>query len=328
LLAGVLAGCEANEVEPAQVDDDCEQSADALAECVDASCDLEELEAMLAACQVDDKSDGIGDTFREWMQRIQAKLAGKAKACYDARDAACLERVYWALAAGAKLKGMPNAAAMMWNFLSCGDDPAEIDPDAVQADKNAKSVIATHDTHAWEQAEVLASEGADGSHMLALAGVSTPADSADLWYGMGTFSIRAEATVRIAGSAVERIDLSYTAYDRYDWHPGAQAGGDAEGVNTFEDEWAQFLVDEGAACEFEMRSQWMATLTEKPEPPMLDVDDLPRNDGECCEPHGGLGCEVGDCQAAVCVVDPYCCESEWEAFCVMQAATFDECGCA
>jgi hypothetical protein len=327
LLAGALAGCEASEVEPPEADDDCEQSADALAECADASCDLEELEAMLAMCQVDDKSDGIGDTFREWMERIQAKLASKAEACYEARDAACLERVYWTLAAGAKLKGMPNAAAMMWNFLSCGDDPAGIDPDAVQADKNAKSVIAGHDTHAWEYAESLARTGTDGSHMLAIAGVATPADSADLWYAMGTFSIRAEATVRIFASAVERVDLRYTAYDRYDWHPGAQAGGEAEGVDTFADEWAQFLVDEGAACEFEMRAEWTGTLTERPEPPMFDVDDLPRNDGECCEPHGGLGCEVHECQAAVCAMDPYCCESQWEEVCVGQAAMVEACGC-
>ncbi|HWL92190.1 MAG TPA: thrombospondin type 3 repeat-containing protein [Phycisphaerae bacterium] len=39
----------------------------------------------------------------------------------------------------------------------------------------------------------------------------------------------------------------------------------------------------------------------------------------CCEPHISPGCEDGDCQAAVCAADSFCCEEEWDQLCVEQA---------
>ena len=307
--------------------DPCADSADALLTCVEDDCDLDALNAELAACSVDDKADGIGDTFREWMTRIQAKLAAKAKACFDAKDAACLERVYWVLAAGAKVKGMPNAAAMMWNFLGCDDDPAEVDADAIQADKNAASVIDGHAVDAWDQAEALLAMGATGAQELTVAARSLGADSADIWYAMGNFSIRADATAVLGSGKVASVELRYVAFDRYDWHAGMSAGGEAEGVSSFEDAWAQYLVDEGAACEFDMGAEWTTTITAEPAPPMFDPDNIPRSDGECCEVHDEVGCSVDECQQVVCIADPYCCQTQWEALCVDAARAVEACGC-
>ncbi len=47
-------------------------------------------------------------------------------------------------------------------------------------------------------------------------------------------------------------------------------------------------------------------------------------EGDCCEVHGTLGCSDEVCCAAVCEVDPICCITGWDAFCVAQAA--DVCG--
>lgn len=46
--------------------------------------------------------------------------------------------------------------------------------------------------------------------------------------------------------------------------------------------------------------------------------------GDCCEIHGGTGCEdpaVADC---VCASDPYCCETFWDSLCVEEV---DSLGC-
>lgn len=40
----------------------------------------------------------------------------------------------------------------------------------------------------------------------------------------------------------------------------------------------------------------------------------------CCVPHVGPGCDVADCQAAVCAVDSFCCESTWDMRCAEQTA--------
>jgi len=41
--------------------------------------------------------------------------------------------------------------------------------------------------------------------------------------------------------------------------------------------------------------------------------------GDCCEAHGGVGCDVLPCQDCVCGQDPVCCD-EWDAQCVTVAA--------
>lgn len=35
----------------------------------------------------------------------------------------------------------------------------------------------------------------------------------------------------------------------------------------------------------------------------------------------GPGCEVSECQAAVCEVDPFCCDTAWDSFCVYEAGS-------
>ncbi len=309
--------------------DPCDVDVDVLLECSDETCDLDAYDSQLAACSVDDKADGIGDTLRGWMTRIQEKLAEKAKACFEAEDTGCLRKVYWALAAGAKVKGMPNAANMMWNFLGCDDDPAIVDPDAVQADDNVKAVLASVRASVWDDAVASAMAGAtDGTTERSVENQPVAADSADIWYAMGNFHIRTKATVTIASGAVQSVTLDFAAIDYYDWHPGASAGGSAGGVSAFKDDWAQFLVDKMEACEFDMISEWSETLTEAP--PAADAPpELPDNrDGECCEPTGDKGCSIDACQMEVCEQDPYCCTNAWEGFCVSLAATVDACGCA
>lgn len=37
--------------------------------------------------------------------------------------------------------------------------------------------------------------------------------------------------------------------------------------------------------------------------------------GDCCTAHGGIGCEDPACCSLVCGCDPFCCETEWDAFC-------------
>ncbi len=36
----------------------------------------------------------------------------------------------------------------------------------------------------------------------------------------------------------------------------------------------------------------------------------------CCEDHGGMGCENQECQDAVCSLDPTCCNVVWDNICV------------
>jgi hypothetical protein len=44
----------------------------------------------------------------------------------------------------------------------------------------------------------------------------------------------------------------------------------------------------------------------------------------CCVAHPTPGCDDPDCEAAVCGVDPFCCDVEWDGICVGEA--FDLCG--
>ncbi len=42
--------------------------------------------------------------------------------------------------------------------------------------------------------------------------------------------------------------------------------------------------------------------------------------GPCCEDNGTIGCDNADCCAAVCVSDPFCCDSNWDGKCAAGAA--------
>ena len=44
--------------------------------------------------------------------------------------------------------------------------------------------------------------------------------------------------------------------------------------------------------------------------------------GNCCTPHGGLGCNDLSCCNAVCLNDPVCCNSQWDGECAALAVTF------
>jgi hypothetical protein len=41
--------------------------------------------------------------------------------------------------------------------------------------------------------------------------------------------------------------------------------------------------------------------------------------GSCFTPHGAPNCDSASCCAAVCAVDPYCCEVLWDNICVQEA---------
>jgi len=44
-------------------------------------------------------------------------------------------------------------------------------------------------------------------------------------------------------------------------------------------------------------------------------------EGDCCTPHGSAGCEDPTCCAAVCLLEEFCCTSEWDAKCAALART-------
>lgn len=332
IIALAIAACEPGDGRGADggtagAADPCDVDVAVLLSCTDETCDLQAYDAELAACSVDDKADGIGDTLRGWMVRLQEKLASKAASCFEDEDTGCLERVYWALAAGARVKGMPNAANMMWNFLGCDDDPAEVDPDVVSVDDNVIAAMEVLRADAWAEAELAVDQGAQ-TLSVDLGPESVAAESADIWYAMGNFHIVATAAVTIEAGAVKSVTIDYRANDRYDWHPGMEAGGEAEGVSAFKDDWAQFLVDEEVACEFDMVSEWSETLTEDPGDASEGDSTDPREPGECCEQHNGSGCGVEACELSVCEIDPQCCAGSWSGICVARAAEFVECGCS
>ena len=38
--------------------------------------------------------------------------------------------------------------------------------------------------------------------------------------------------------------------------------------------------------------------------------------GDCCQSNGSAGCEIAACEDQVCVLDPYCCNTNWDGLCV------------
>ncbi|MEC9072865.1 MAG: hypothetical protein VX938_10815, partial [Myxococcota bacterium] len=41
--------------------------------------------------------------------------------------------------------------------------------------------------------------------------------------------------------------------------------------------------------------------------------------GTCCAESTGPGCDNANCSAAVCALDPYCCTTAWDTYCVQCA---------
>ncbi len=298
------------------VGEDCGLSAELLLECGSEDCDLTALRAELSACDGSPKADD-SESGGSWMDQVQGALVDKARSCFEARDASCLENVYFAMAAGGKVKGYHAAASMLYNFLTCGDDPKALDLEIVQKDPGVEDAVAQFEQEATDEAQQYLGDGTAGA-TIELASKLT-VGTGDLWYAMGTFTMEASGYVEVDNGAIERLTLDYVARDRYDWHPGAEAEGD-EGIGKFKDEWAQFLVDEGVACEFDMRTEWSADVGES--------GNAPTPTGpSCCSAHGDKGCGDTTCQDLVCDSDPECCASGWEGFCVARASTFTSCGC-
>lgn len=48
------------------------------------------------------------------------------------------------------------------------------------------------------------------------------------------------------------------------------------------------------------------------------------DDGDCCYSNGSPGCEVPSVEACVCGLDPYCCDTTWDATCASEA--INDCG--
>ena len=54
----------------------------------------------------------------------------------------------------------------------------------------------------------------------------------------------------------------------------------------------------------------------------------PPPSGDCCVAHPTSGCEDLDCETAICAIDPFCCDIEWDDTCAASAALDPNCDCA
>ena len=50
--------------------------------------------------------------------------------------------------------------------------------------------------------------------------------------------------------------------------------------------------------------------------------------GPACEPHRNPACDNAECCKAVCLIDTYCCDVEWDQNCVDEAVGIPSCGCS
>jgi hypothetical protein len=41
--------------------------------------------------------------------------------------------------------------------------------------------------------------------------------------------------------------------------------------------------------------------------------------GDCLEANGTPGCENAECEAAICAIDPFCCDVFWDGLCAAEA---------
>ncbi len=49
--------------------------------------------------------------------------------------------------------------------------------------------------------------------------------------------------------------------------------------------------------------------------------------GDCCDANGTPGCDDTECCQAVCAVDPYCCDVQWDSICVLEACDLCDATC-
>jgi hypothetical protein len=59
-------------------------------------------------------------------------------------------------------------------------------------------------------------------------------------------------------------------------------------------------------CSYSAMDDWLAFLEEQ-------------SCGNCVEAHGGIGCDVLECEDAICAIDPFCCNVAWDGLCVLEA---------
>ncbi|MCA9290360.1 MAG: hypothetical protein KDA25_04475 [Phycisphaerales bacterium] len=56
------------------------------------------------------------------------------------------------------------------------------------------------------------------------------------------------------------------------------------------------------------------------------TDDCPGT-GDCCAPNGTPGCDDETCCGAVCAIDPFCCDVDWDQVCAEAALASPDCDC-
>lgn len=56
--------------------------------------------------------------------------------------------------------------------------------------------------------------------------------------------------------------------------------------------------------------------------------DVPPGDGACCEVQSGTGCDDAGVTACTCDLDPYCCNTQWDEYCVAIASQSCAIDCA
>jgi len=191
----------------------------------------------------------------------------KAEECYNNGDADCVYRVYKHLAWGAGFKGLPTASRMMYNHLGEGKDQIIgfylilQENSAIAARDKLREKILNEAQRRTTSLSPCDDESLDFNYIPGSEPVRD-IENQDLWYAMGQFWIDASANVRTTKKKDDSYEVftsvDYSIEDEFNWHPelGWEAGGEAEGVSGFKDEWGQFLVDEGKAKEFTMRSNW------------------------------------------------------------------------
>jgi hypothetical protein len=59
-------------------------------------------------------------------------------------------------------------------------------------------------------------------------------------------------------------------------------------------------------CSFGVMNNWLAFLESQ-------------SCGDCVVAHNTTGCEVPACEAAICTIDPFCCNVFWDGLCVLEA---------
>ena len=62
-------------------------------------------------------------------------------------------------------------------------------------------------------------------------------------------------------------------------------------------------------CSFSAMDEWLEFIESM----------VPEECGDCLEANGTPGCENGDCEAAVCALDPFCCDVSWDSVCAGEA---------